>query len=263
MTTATVALETSQRRRRGQIYVALAAIAWSTAGVLQRQLTLDTSTQVLGRATFAAGALLAYVALVEHGRVAQAFRSIGAAGVAVALSVATAAGSFIAALNHTSVARVLFIQAISPVLASLLAWIALKEPIDRRTAIALATAIAGVALMLGAPGGGNLEGDVLALIMATAFAVALVISRHRNARSPDGPECLQRAATVDHGDIGQQRGTREHRSAENLGRRVDADLALEDARRRPGDCGERHVDLSAPSAPRPLERHRRRRHAVK
>jgi hypothetical protein len=41
VTTATVALQTSLRRR-GQIYVALAAVAWSTAGVLQRQLTLDT-----------------------------------------------------------------------------------------------------------------------------------------------------------------------------------------------------------------------------
>ena len=33
--------------------------------------------------------------------------------------------------------------------------------------------------MLGAPGAGNLTGDVLALVMATSFAVALVISRHR------------------------------------------------------------------------------------
>jgi hypothetical protein len=48
--------------------VALAAVAWSTAGVLQRQLTLVTSTQVFGRAVFAAGALLAYVALVDRGR---------------------------------------------------------------------------------------------------------------------------------------------------------------------------------------------------
>ncbi len=88
-----MALETSQRQRRGQIYVALAAIAWSTAGVLQRQLTLDTSTQVFGRAVFAAGALLAYVALVERGRLAPAFRSIGAAGVAVAFCVAIAAGA--------------------------------------------------------------------------------------------------------------------------------------------------------------------------
>ena len=33
--------------------------------------------------------------------------------------------------------------------------------------------------MLGAPGPGTSTGDVLALVMATAFAVALVISRHR------------------------------------------------------------------------------------
>ena len=50
--TATIAPQSSQLRR-GQIYVALAAIAWSTAGVLQRQLTLDTATQVCGRAVFA------------------------------------------------------------------------------------------------------------------------------------------------------------------------------------------------------------------
>ena len=113
VTTAAVAPEGSRHQRRGQIYVALAAVAWSSAGVLQRQLALDTSTQVLGRAAFAGAALLAYVAVVERGRVLQAFRSVGIAGVAVALCVATASGSFIAALNHTSVARVLFILALS------------------------------------------------------------------------------------------------------------------------------------------------------
>ena len=125
--TATLALHSSQRRR-GQVYVALAAIAWSTAGVLQRQLTLDTPTQVFGRAVFAALALLAYVAVVERGGVARAFRSVGLAGVAVALCVATAAGSFISALNYSSVARVLFILAVSPVLAALLARLTLGEP---------------------------------------------------------------------------------------------------------------------------------------
>ena len=91
--TATVALERAGRERRGQIYVALAAVAWSTAGVLQRQLTLDTPTQVLGRAVFAAAALLVYVAVVDRGRVRDAFRSVGLAGVAVALCVAVASGA--------------------------------------------------------------------------------------------------------------------------------------------------------------------------
>ncbi|MEA2310581.1 MAG: hypothetical protein QOE28_549, partial [Solirubrobacteraceae bacterium] len=85
-----MALERAGLRRRGQVYVALAAVAWSTAGVLQRQLTLDAPTQVVGRAAFACAALLVYVAVVERGRVPAAFRSVGLAGVAVALCVATA-----------------------------------------------------------------------------------------------------------------------------------------------------------------------------
>ena len=179
MATAAVALDDSRRQRRGQIYVAFAAVAWSSAGVLQRQLSLDTATQLAGRAAFAAAALLLYVAIVERGRLVSAFRSIGLAGVAVAVCIAVASGGFIAALNHTSVARVLFIQAIAPVLAALLAWIFLGEPITRRTAFALAMALGGVALMLGAPGDGNLTGDALALMLAFAFALALVITRHR------------------------------------------------------------------------------------
>jgi len=192
VTTAAV-LEGSRRQRRGQVYVALAAVAWSTAGVLQRQLTLDTSTQVFGRAAFGGAALLVYVALSERGRVAQAFRSVGLAGVAVALCVATASGSFIAALNHTSVARVLFILAVAPVLAALFARITLGEPITRRTVVAMAVALAGLALMLGAPGEGSLAGDGLSFLAALAFALSIVITRWRRDVSMAPATCLSQA----------------------------------------------------------------------
>ncbi len=193
MTTATVALEGSRRHRRGQIYVALAAVAWSTAGVLQRQLTLDTATQVFGRAAFAGAALLVYVAIVERGRVVEAFRSVGLAGVAVAVCVATASGSFIAALNHTSVARVLFILAVAPVLAAVLARVTLGESITRRTVVAMAVALAGLALMLGAPGEGSLAGDGLAFLAALAFALVIVITRWRHDVSMTPATCLSQA----------------------------------------------------------------------
>jgi drug/metabolite transporter (DMT)-like permease len=194
--TATLALESAQRQRRGQLYVALAAVAWSTAGVLQRQLTLDTPTQVCGRAVFAGAALLAYVAVVERGRVWPAFRSIGGAGVAAALCVATASGSFIAALNHADVARVLFLMAVSPVLAALLARVTLGEPITRRTVLAMALALAGVTVMLGAPGEADLAGDGLALLAALAFAVMLVITRWRQDVSMAPATCLSQAILV-------------------------------------------------------------------
>jgi drug/metabolite transporter (DMT)-like permease len=191
-----VALEGSRRQRRGQVYVALAAIAWSTAGVMQRQLTLDTPTQVSGRAAFAGAALLAYVAVVERGRVVKAFRSVGVAGVAVALCVATASGSFIAALNHSSVARVLFIMAVAPVLAALLAWVALGEPITRRTVAAMALALVGVTLMLGAPGEGSLAGDGLSFVAALAFGLMIVITRWRHDVSMAPATCLAQVILV-------------------------------------------------------------------
>jgi drug/metabolite transporter (DMT)-like permease len=192
----TLALDESRRQRRGQIYVALAAVAWSTAGVMQRQLTLDTPTQAAGRAVFAGLALLAYVAVVERGRFVEAFRSIGLAGVAVALCVATASGSFIAALNHTTVARVLFILAIAPVLAALLARVTLGEPITRRTVQAMALALAGVTLMLGAPGEGSLAGDGLAFLAALAFALMIVITRWRHDVSMAPATCLSQVILV-------------------------------------------------------------------
>jgi drug/metabolite transporter (DMT)-like permease len=196
VTTAAVALERSQRQRRGQIYVALAAVAWSTAGVLQRQVTVDTSTQVFGRAVFAGAALLAYVAVVERGRVLQAFKSVGIAGLAVALCVAIASGSFIAALNQTSVARVLFILAVAPVLAALLARVMLGEPITRRTVVAMALALVGVTVMLGAPGEGSLAGDGLSFLTALAFALMIVITRWRRDVSMAPATCISQAILV-------------------------------------------------------------------
>jgi drug/metabolite transporter (DMT)-like permease len=196
VTTATVALERSRTQRRGQIYVALAAVAWSTAGVLQRQLTLDTATQVAGRAAFAGVALLVYVAVSGRGRVVDAFRSVGLAGLAVAVCVAAASGCFIAALNHTSVARVLFILAVSPVFAALLARVTLGERISRRTVLAMGVALAGIALMLGAPGEGSLAGDGLSFTAALAFAVMVVITRWRHDVSMAPATCLAQLLLV-------------------------------------------------------------------
>jgi drug/metabolite transporter (DMT)-like permease len=116
--------------------------------------------------------------------------------VAVALCVATASAGFIAALNHASVARVLFLLAASPVMAALLARVVLGEPITRRTAWAMALALGGITLMLGAPGEGSLEGDALALLAALAFAVMIVITRARHDVSMAPATCLSQVILV-------------------------------------------------------------------
>lgn len=166
-------------RRRGQLFVVLAAIAWSTAGVVQRELSVDTATQLAGRALFAGLALALFVAALSRGHLIVAVRAIGVAGLGVAATAAIASGMFIVALNHATVANVLFMQAASPVAAALLAWFAFGESITRRTALAMAIALAGVALMVGGPGSGGVLGVTASLVMMLAFAVSIVIVRHR------------------------------------------------------------------------------------
>jgi drug/metabolite transporter (DMT)-like permease len=180
-------------RRRGQAYVAVAALAWSTAGMLQRELSVGTATQVAGRALFATVALLVFVGLSEHGGGLGAFATIGRAELAVAACTAVASGTFIVALNHTTVANVLFMQALAPLAAALIAWAALHESFSRRTGAAMAVALGGVSVMVGGPGGAHGIGLALSAVMTLAFALAVVITRHRRDISMAPAICLSQA----------------------------------------------------------------------
>src|SRR5262249_40565010 len=140
-------------RQLGRIYISLAALAWSSAGLIQRELSLDATTQVAGRAVFALLALLTFTAVVERGNPWRAFRTMGGTGLAFAAALAIASAAFITALNHTTVANVLVMQAAAPIVAALLAWLLLGETVTSRTWIAMGVAFAGVGLMAGGHGG--------------------------------------------------------------------------------------------------------------
>lgn len=187
---AAASVEARAVRRRGQVYVALAALAWSTAGVLQRELSVNTATQVAGRALVAAVALLAFVWFSNRRNTLETFTSIGRAELAVAACTAVASASFIVALNHTTVANVLFMQAVAPIAAALIAWSALHESVSRRTGVAMVVALAGVALMVGGPGSAPGLGLALSVLMTIAFALSVVITRHRRDISMGPAICL-------------------------------------------------------------------------
>ncbi|HEY6963525.1 MAG TPA: DMT family transporter [Gaiellaceae bacterium] len=180
--------------RRGRLFVALAAVAWSTAGLLQRELSVSTATQVAGRALFAAAGLLLYIAATEHD-VRRAFRAIGVGGVGVAACAAVSSSAFLVALNHASVANVLFWQALAPVFAAAIGT-ALGDPVSRRTWVAMAVAVAGVAVMVGGPGGAGLLGQVLSFVVSASFAGVIVIARHRRDVSMAPAMCLSQVAVL-------------------------------------------------------------------
>ncbi len=188
--------EARAAHRRGQAYAVGAALAWSTAGVLQRELSVDAATQVAGRAFFAVLALLAFVRWSKHGGGLRAFARLGRAELAVAVCTGIASSAFIIALNHTTVANVLFMQAVAPIAAALIAWLALREPISGRTGVAMAVALAGVGLMVGGPGGARGLGLALSVLMTLSFAVSVVITRHRRDISMAPAICLSQALVL-------------------------------------------------------------------
>jgi drug/metabolite transporter (DMT)-like permease len=191
-----VALDLPRQHRRGRAYVVLAAVAWSTAGVLQRGLSVGTSTQLAGRAFFAVLALLAYVAVRERGDLVSGFRAIGRGGLIIAGLMAVSSASFIIALNHATVANVLFMQALAPIMAAALGMLTLGEAVGRRTWIAMVTAVLGVGLMVGGPGHPSVLGISLSLLMSFAFAATLVVTRHRRDVSMAPATCLSQVAVL-------------------------------------------------------------------
>ena len=181
------------QHRRGRLFVALAAIAWSTAGLLQRELTVDVATQLAGRALFAVIGVGGYVLVSERGRVVQAFRAIGRGGLAIAAMLAISSAAFFIALNYTSVANVLFMQALAPIIAALLG-LPLGDRVSPRTWLAMAIALAGVSLMVGGPGRPSALGLALSLVMSIGFAGTLVLTRHYRDVSMAPAMCLSQVA---------------------------------------------------------------------
>lgn len=185
-----------RRAREGQLAIALAATAWSTAGLAQRQLDATPVTQVAGRAAFAAVALFALVLVTERSRTLRAFAEMGRWGIAMTLFLGLSSGVFLLSLNYTSVANVLFMQAAAPMMAALLGWLLLRERIDGRTWVSLVLAGAGVVLMAAGSVESGAAAILLPLLMTAAFAAVIVIARHRREVSMMPATCASQVLVV-------------------------------------------------------------------
>jgi drug/metabolite transporter (DMT)-like permease len=178
------AVAAQSHHRTGVILIAAAALVWSTGGLLGRMVETEPATKLFLRSGFACIALLIYVAIRHRGKVIKAFRDLGWAGIVVACCFATASSCFIFALDYTTVANILFIQAAAPFFAGLLGWILMREPVRLRSWICMAVALSGIGIMmLDSFSGGGLIGNLLSIVMMIGFASAIVVTRrHRELR---------------------------------------------------------------------------------
>jgi drug/metabolite transporter (DMT)-like permease len=158
--------------------VAGAAAVWSTGGLIVRHVEADAWTIVFWRGFFAALTLLLYMAIRDGRNLLASFRGMGLGGLGVAACFGTASLSFVIALQHTSVATILFLQSAAPLVAGVLAWLWLGERMTAVKVLAMLLALVGVGITVSdQEAGGDALGIVLSIVIMIAFALATVLVR--------------------------------------------------------------------------------------
>jgi drug/metabolite transporter (DMT)-like permease len=167
--------------RRGLLLVFGSAVAWSFGGAIARYLSVpDSWTIVFWRSVAAAIFLLAVMLWREgwHGT-RKLFLAMGLPGLCVGLCFAIASSTFVMAMQYTTIANILLMQAGVPLIAALVSFLVFRERVDGATWVAIAVVILGVAIMVSESLTGQVSpiGDSLSLLVALAFAGATVITR--------------------------------------------------------------------------------------
>ena len=163
--------------KTGLILILVSTLAWSTAGLFTRAISVDVYTVLVWRGLFGSLGLLAVLIAMQGGAGLKSFTRLGKAGWLYAAISGLGMICYITSLRLTSVAHVAIIYAVVPFLTAGLAWAMLKERPTQDAVIASAVAFLGAVVMVGLGHDGTIGGDLLALIMTLGMALMVVIAR--------------------------------------------------------------------------------------
>ena len=197
----------SENRLLWVIVALILAAGWSTTGLVFRLIEEAGALQVVFYRSLAlASAITSFVVFRYRLNTLRAFRTIGWPGVIGGVGLGFAAVTFIMAMERTTIANISFLVATAPFIVGALAWIVMREPMGRRTILASAIAMAGVALMVWEGfAGGSWGGNLLALscaLLASFYIVACRFGRGRDMVPTVAVSgmmaCVAAALTADH-----------------------------------------------------------------
>ena len=171
------------RHRRAIAFMVVAAICWSSGGLLVRALSITNAWEIvfwrsLFMALFVAGVLVAL-----HGRrMPRAVLAVGRPGLLSGFFLAGTFFFFIGSLTRTTVANTFVLMSVSPFLAAIAGRMLLNERVPARTWVAMVVAFVGIIVMFAdSLDAGRLSGNLLALGVSCCFAGQLTVLRKYHA----------------------------------------------------------------------------------
>ena len=187
----------SGKRHIGVMLILLSAFLYSPVGVFSKGVDADSWSIIFWRGVVAAPVGILYLKVI--GKLSAEWcrlrRNARFSLLVIALQ-ASATAAFIASFKLTSVANVALIWGASPVIAAVMGWLLLREPVANSFLVAVALVVAGNAVIVfgsaSGQSGSGLAGDALALLMTVLLVSTTIIYRH----CPDMPSTLPTVAAT-------------------------------------------------------------------
>jgi drug/metabolite transporter, DME family len=165
-------------RRRGILYIVIAALLWSTGGIGIKGVADSALKVTFYRSVFAAVTLF----LMLRGDVLVRRWKSTAAFAAAIVCYGACLTSFVIATKWTTAANAIFLQYAGVVWVLLLAPVVVGEPMRRRDVIAIVVALSGMALFfVGKFETRGMAGNAMALLSSVFFAGLILSLRRENA----------------------------------------------------------------------------------
>jgi drug/metabolite transporter (DMT)-like permease len=154
---------------RARLYVVLAALMWSTSGMLAKLIALPGPTMACFRALFAAAVLLP---LLRPRRISFRPAMIGMVACFATMNVC-----YVTSITLTTAANAIFLQYTAPAWMFLASVLWLREPLDRRSLASLMVGMAGIAVIVVGSWQSASFGVVLGLVAGAAYGGVAVFLR--------------------------------------------------------------------------------------
>lgn len=166
-------------RNTAMLLVMTGASCMSFVGLIMRLLETDDGMLILFYRSITLAGMVGLVACLRRQQSPAAFlASLDRTDVGMGVMLAIAFTSYVYAMLLTSVASCLLLLTLSPFFAAVIGWVWIGERPHRLTWPTMAVAMIGVILMIGDGFTlGRTTGNIIALVSALTFAIALVIAR--------------------------------------------------------------------------------------